>query len=287
VALRNRARSTRLLVVTLVSISLITITVDYREGSGGPLNALGNAAVTLITPLQEAVSKVTHPIGNFFSTLVRLPSIRHENETLRDQVSSLENELSTVQADQQRLAELEALFSLQQSLSGKIHTTAAEVISNGVSNFEWTITIDKGSNDGLKVDMPVVASAGLVGHIIRVTPTASFVQLIIDPKSSVAGRLDESGETGLIQGEGESDLRMAFVSPDVAVTPDEKVVTAGFKFNGQDQQFQSLYPPNVLIGSVSRVLSSDDALTKFVTVRPAVDFSNLNVVLVVTSDGTA
>jgi rod shape-determining protein MreC len=274
-------------VVTLVSISLITITVDYREGSGGPLNAVGNAAVTLITPLQEAVSKVTHPIGNFFSTLVRLPSIRHENETLRDQVSSLENELSTVQADQQRLAELEALFSLQQSLSGKIHTTAAEVISNGVSNFEWTITIDKGSNDGLKVDMPVVASAGLVGHIIRVTPTASFVQLIIDPKSSVAGRLDESGETGLIQGQGENDLRMAFVSPDVAVTPDEKVVTAGFKFNGQDQQFQSLYPPNVLIGSVSRVLSSDDALTKFVTVRPAVDFSNLNVVLVVTSDGTA
>jgi len=110
------------------------------------------------------------------------------------------------------------------------------------------------------------------------------VQLIIDPDSSVAGRLDVSGETGLLEGQGPSDLRMALVSPDVVVAPDEKVVTAGFKFNGE---FQSLYPPNVLVGSVSRVLTDGGALSKFVTVRPAVDFSTLNVVLVVTSSGPA
>ena len=282
-ALRNRARSTRLLVVTLVSASLITITVDYRGGDSGPLTSIGNAAVTLITPLQEAVSKVTHPIGNFFSTLVRLPSIRRENEDLRGRVAELEQERQTTSADQARLAELEALFDLQASFSSKIETTAAQVISNGISNFEWTIEIDKGSNDGLAVDMPVVASAGLVGHIVRVTPSASFVQLIIDPDSSVAGRLDVSGETGLLEGQGASDLRMALVSPDVVVGPDEKVVTAGFKFNGE---FQSLYPPNVLIGSVSRVLTDSGALSKFVTVRPAVDFSTMNVVLVVTSSGS-
>ena len=282
-ALRNRARSTRLLVVTLVSVSLVTITVDYRGGDSGPLTSIGNAAVTLITPLQEAVSKVTHPIGNFFSTLVRLPSIRRENEDLRGRVAELEQERQTTSADQARLAELEALFDLQASFSSKIETTAAQVISNGISNFEWTIEIDKGSNDGLAVDMPVVASAGLVGHIVRVTPSASFVQLIIDPDSSVAGRLDVSGETGLLEGQGASDLRMALVSPDVVVGPDEKVVTAGFKFNGE---FQSLYPPNVLIGSVSRVLTDSGALSKFVTVRPAVDFSTMNVVLVVTSSGS-
>jgi len=283
VALRNRARSTRLLVVTLISVSLITITVDYREGDSGPLGAVGNAAVTLITPLQEAVSKVTHPIGNFFSTLVRLPSIRRDDQDLRAQVSALQEQLSTTRADQERLAELEALYALDQSFSAKIQTVGAQVISNGISNFEWTIEIDKGSDDGMQVDMPVVASAGLVGHIIRVTPSASFVQLIIDPDSSVAGRLDVSGETGLLEGQGANDLRMALVSPDVTVAPDEKVVTAGFKFNGE---FQSLYPPNVLIGSVSRVMTEPDELTKFVTIRPAVDFSSLNVVLVVTSDGT-
>ena len=283
-ASRNRARSTRLLVVTLVSVSLVTITVDYRESNGGPLNAIGNAALTVITPLQEAVSKVTHPIGNFFSTLVHLPSIRNDNEELRARVAELEQQVSVSNADRQRLNDLEALLGLQESFSAKVQTQAAQVISSGVSNFEWTITIDQGSNDGMAVDMPVVAAAGLVGHIIRVTPTSSFVQLIIDPESSVAGRFDVSGETGLVEGQGASDLRVALVSPDVEIGPDEKIVTAGFRFDGGTRQ--SLYPPNVLIGSVSRVFTDDTGLSKFVTVRPAVDFSTLNVVLVVTSDGT-
>ncbi len=283
-ALRNRARSTRLLMVTLVSASLITITVDYRGGDSGPLDALGDTALGIVTPLQGAVSKVTHPIGNFFSTLVRLPSIRRANSELRDQVAELEQRTALIRADQARLAELEALLELQQSFSSKIQTSGAQVISNGVSNFEWTITIDKGSSKGIAVDMPVVASAGLVGHVIRVTPNSSVVQLIIDPDSSVAGRLDASGETGLLEGEGQSDLRMGLVNADTPVEPDERVVTAGFRFNGE---FQSLYPPNVLIGTVSHVLSEDNALEKFVTVQPAVDFSTLNVVLVVTSSGPA
>ena len=284
-ALRNRARSTRLLVVTLVSVSLVTITVDYREANDGPLNAIGNAALSIITPLQEAVSKVTHPIGNFFSTLVHLPTIRNDNEELRARVALLEQERATQIADEQRLNELEALLGLQESFSAKIETQAAQVISSGISNFEWTITIDQGSDDGMAVDMPVVAAAGLVGHIIRVTPTSSFVQLIIDPESSVAGKFDVSGEVGLVEGQGASDLRVALVSPDVAVGPDEKIVTAGFRFDGGTRQ--SLYPPSVLIGSVSRVFTDDSGLSKFVTVRPAVDFSTLNVVLVVTSSGTS
>jgi rod shape-determining protein MreC len=283
VALRSRARSTRLLVVTLVSASLITITVDYRQGDTGALSAAGDAALAVIAPLQEAVSKVTDPIGNFFSTLVRLPAIRRADEDQREQISALEQEISTTRADQQRLAELEALLGLQESFGSKIETTAAEVIANGVSNFEWTITLDKGSSDGIEEDMPVVAAAGLVGHVVRVTPSSSMVQLILDPESFVAGRLDGSGETGLLEGEGEGDLRMNQVDPATQVLPDERVVTSGYRFGGV---FESLYPPNVLIGTVSRVLSDDNALEKFVTVRPAVDFSTLSVVLVVLSSGS-
>lgn len=284
-ALRSRARSTRLLVVTLVSISLVTITVDYRQGDDGPLSALGDAALTVISPLQEAVSTFTHPIGNFFSTLFRLPSIRRENETLRDRVAALEQEVATTAADLDRLADLEALLGLQESLGRHAETTAAQVIANGVSNFEWTITIDKGSGDGIEEDMPVVANAGLVGHVVQVGPSSSVVQLIIDPDSFVAGRLDATRATGLLSGEGVSDLRMGLVESTVEVAPDEKVVTAGYRIPGVAQ---SLYPPNILIGTVSRVLPEESALETFVTVRPAVDFSTLDLVLVVlSSDGGA
>jgi len=283
VALRSRARSTRVLVVALVSISLVTITVDYREGTDGPLASLGDGALAVVSPLQEAVSKVTHPIGNFFSTLFRLPSIRHERDILRERVDTLETQLAETRADQVRLGETEALLGLQESLGNRIETTGAQVIANGVSNFEWTITIDKGSSDGIHESMPVVASAGLVGHVVNVGTSSSVVQLIIDPDSFVAGRLDVSRQTGLLSGEGQDDLQMSLVEPTVEVAPDEHVVTAGYRIAGVAE---SLYPPNVLIGTVSRVLDEDSATEKFLTVRPAVDFSSLSLVLVVLSRDT-
>jgi rod shape-determining protein MreC len=270
------------LVVSLVAISLVTITVDYRQGNDGPLSALGDAALVVISPLQEAVSKITQPIGNFFSTLVRLPSIRHERDVLRDRVDALETQLAETRADQARLLELEAILSLETSLGPKVETVAAQVIANGVSNFEWTITIDQGSGTGITEDMPVIAAAGLVGHVIQVGPSSSVVQLIIDPDSFVAGRLDVSRQTGLLSGEGPDDLRMSLVESTVEVTPDEHVVTAGYRIPGVAQ---SLYPPNVLIGTVSRVLDEESALEKFLTVRPAVDFSTLSLVLVVLARG--
>jgi rod shape-determining protein MreC len=283
VALRSRARSTRVLVVALVSISLVTITVDYREGTDGPLASLGDGALAVVSPLQEAVSKVTHPIGNFFSTLFRLPSIRHDRDVLRERVDMLETQLAEGRADQARLDELEALVGVQESLGIRIETTGAQVIANGVSNFEWTITIDKGSSDGIHENMPVIASAGLVGHVVNVGTSSSVVQLIIDPDSSVAGRLDVSRQTGLLSGDGPADLQMSLVEPTVEVAPDEHVVTAGYRIAGVAE---SLYPPNVLIGTVSRVLDEDSATEKFLTVRPAVDFSSLSLVLVVLSRDT-
>jgi rod shape-determining protein MreC len=255
-ALPSRARRTRLLVIGLVSVSLVTITLDYRQGDQGPLSTVGDAALAVISPLQEGVSRVTKPVGNFFSTLVRLPAIRRENRELRDRVAELEQEVATTTADAARLQQLEALLGLRETLGVGISTTAAEVIANGVSNFDWTITIDKGSG---------------------------VVELILDPDSSVAGRLDVSRSTGLLTGEGDREMEMGLVDTDTEVQPGEQVVTAGYAIPGVGQ---GLYPPGILIGSVSRVLGEDVGLEKYITVRPAVDFSTLDVVLVVLSDGS-
>jgi rod shape-determining protein MreC len=282
-ALPSRARGTRLLVVTLVSISLVTITLDYRQGDEGPLDSVGNAALAVISPLQEAVSKVTKPIGNFFSTLLRLPAIRRENQDLESKIAELRAEVSTYNADAARLAQLETLLGLRGSIGPDTQTTAAEVIANGVSNFEWTLTIDKGSSDGIAVEMPVISSAGLVGRITRVAPDSAVVQLIIDPDSFVAGRLDVARATGLVSGEGERELRMGLVDISTEVQPGEQVVTAGYRIPGIAE---SVFPPGILIGSVSRVLPDESALEQLITVRPAVDFSTLDVVLVVLSDGS-
>jgi rod shape-determining protein MreC len=279
VVIRHRTRSARLLVVSLIAASLTIITVDYRAGDEGPLEAAGRATSGAIAPLQRAVSGVVQPISNFFSSLGELPSLARENAELRRQVEDLRAALQLNQELTQQIATLEGLLGLQTILDRPV---LARVIGSGVSNFDWSITIDKGSDDGIEVDMPVVTGAAdaarLVGRVVRVTPDSSDVQLLIDPDFSVAGKLATSQEAGVVEGRGEEDLRMDLLGDLAAVSEaqPESVFTLGYEIEGQ----ASIYPPGLLIGTVSRAFSEPGSVETFVTVRPAVDFSTLQYVAV-------
>jgi rod shape-determining protein MreC len=271
-ALYGRARRTRLVVVSLVMASLVTITVDYRGGEAGPLAAAGRAALSVVGALQDGVSRVLDPVASWFSGIVRVGSLKEENERLRQQVRELQQERARLMAIELENRQLRDLLDLRGSLG--FRGVTARVVGESVSNFEWSVTIDAGSSDGVRKDMAVLSGEGLVGRVVEVAPNTSVVQLIIDPDSAVAARLVNSGETGLVEGNRNQDLRMELVNPDVEVLPDEQVVTSGYQ--------GGLYPPGILIGYVSHVLSQPGMLTKLVAVRPAVDFSSLSFVLVVT-----
>jgi rod shape-determining protein MreC len=279
VAIRQRPRSARLLVVTLVAISLAIITVDYRAGAGGPLEAAGRAVSSALAPMQKAVSSVVQPVSDFFSSLAELPSLAERNDALEAQIEDLKTAQQLNQQLEGRIEDLEQILGLQAILS---RTIPARVIASGVSNFEWTITIGAGSDDGVAVNMPVVTGGSdgprLVGRVIQVTPISSVVQLLIDRKFGVGGTLSTSREAGIVEGRGEDELRMRLVGPGVEVnaTEPESVFTLGFQVNGES----GLYPPGILIGTVSRAFSEPGSVETFVTIRPAVDFSTLQYVLV-------
>jgi len=273
VALQRRTRSTRLLVITLITVSLVTITIDYKEGASGPLAQIGRGALTIIGPMQEAVSKVFRPVSRFFSSLADLPSLRDQNEELRRQIAQYKTQFEQVQAIRNLNTELAKLIQVQSTLLTSQKTTGANVIASGVSNFEWTITIDKGSSAGVKRYDAIVAASGLVGNVVTVTPTTSVVQLIVDPDSSVAARLIVSRQSGILQGRGAASMFLGTIKAGTPVTPNEGVETAGYQ-NG-------LYPPGVPIGTVSSVQHTPGELTENVFVHPYVDFSTLDYVLVV------
>jgi len=281
---RQHPRSTRLLVVILVSISLAVITLDYREGEDGPLAGLGRIALATMAPLQEAVTTATRPIGDFFSGLVHLPSLERENEALRRENEELRAASAAGSDKESQIQQLSDLLGLKESLTPS--SVPAVVIGNGLSNFRYTITINRGSSDGVARDQPVVTGSEqapiLVGRVVQVSSFSAEVQLIIDRNSIVAGRLSVSHETGQIQGQGDQDLRMTLVTPGTSVTGDETVVTQGYEVNGQ----QGLYPPGLVIGQVSHVIQDADGLQEFVTVRPAIDFSTLEFVLVLQTSRT-
>ena len=279
-AIRQRTRSARVLVVTLVAISLAIITVDYRGGEDGPLDAAGRAVNSALAPMQRAVSGVVRPVGNFFSSLAKLPSLAQRNTELRRQLEDLKTAQQLNQELARRIEDLERLIGLQTILP---RTIPGRVIASGVSNFEWTITIGVGSDDGVGVNMPVVTGASdaprLVGRVIRVTPISSVVQLLIDRGFGVPATLSSSHEAGMVEGRGEDELRMRLLRPGVEVsqTEPESVFTLGFQVEGEP----GLYPSGILIGTVSRAYSEPGSVESFVTIRPAVDFSTLEYVLVI------
>jgi rod shape-determining protein MreC len=284
VVTRPRPRTTRVLVVLFVSLSLAVITLDYRQGPDGPLEHAGRAVKSAMAPLQEGVTTATRPIGDFFSGLAHLPSLERENQDLKNQLAETTTAITEARNNEERLAELQALLGIQQTLDP--NAVAAVVIANGISNLEWTITINKGSSDGIDIDMPVVtgsttSDARLVGRVIDVTSHSADVQLVIDRAWKGAGVLGGMSETGLVIGQGDQDLRMDGISPnaEIDLAQHPQVFTLSYSVHGQ----QGLYPPGILIGDVSRVFQGSNELQTSVSIRPAVDFSALEYVLVLTT----
>lgn len=283
---RSGPRNTRLLVIGLVAASLAIITVDFREGDSGPLAAMGRAAQAFMAPLQEGVTRATRPVGDFFTGLAHLPSLARENQELRDQLADLQARAAAYDATQERVGQLSDLLGLQHLYPKSV---PAVVIANGLSNFEYSITIDRGSNEGIERDQPVVTgdpgSPRLVGIVSSVTPESATVQLMIDRNWAAAGQLWTSKATGLVSGQGDQDLRLddiplgtKFPSQDQP----EYVFTVSYEIAGH----HGLYPSGLLIGQVSKVYEGVNATSDEVSVSPAVDFTSLQFVLVLSTQAS-
>jgi rod shape-determining protein MreC len=275
VVVRAKPRSTRLLLVVLVSLSLAVITVDYRQGPDGPLAGLGRTSLSLMAPLQRAVTNATRPVSDFFVSIAHLPSLSRENRELKEEVAGLRTAIAGRTELEGELDRTQQLLDLTDSMDFPL--VNALVIGNSVSNFENIITIDHGAEDGIAVDMPVVTGgdtgARLVGRVIAVASNAATVMLITDREAATAARLVDTRQAGLLQGKGDADMEMSFLKTDVAVEPGDVVETNGYQ-NG-------LYPSGITIGEVSRFVPATSTTELYITVRPAVDFSTLDYVAVV------
>jgi rod shape-determining protein MreC len=270
VALYRRARSTRLLVIGLVLVSLMTITLDFRGGESGPLAGLGRTALGVVRPLQEAISNVFRPVTDFIQGVTNIGSLRAENERLRLQLREFSQLQQKVLRFERENRALKLILGLGEDL--QLDLIGAEVVAETPSNFEYSVVINRGSDDGLEPDMAVIGPEGLLGQIVRVSGASSVVRLIIDPESGVAVRLASSGELGVLEGQRENDLRLGLVDPSTTVRAGEPVETSGLG---------GVFPAGIPVGVVSYARADESSLVKLVLVRPYVDFSRLRLVAVV------
>lgn len=268
----ERSRRTRLVLVACTVTSIALITLDARDPSGGPLDALGGVVRTVLGPVQRGLAAVARPIGDALSGFARGGSLRERIEALELENAELRSQLEQIDDLIRENEELRREANLPQRLN--LETIAASVIGAGPSNFERVLIVNRGSSDGLRVDMPVLGNGGLAGRVIRVSPTTADVLLLIDRSSAVASRLSSNGELGTLAGRGGSTLELELLDPRARVTIGDTLVTSGYS--------GGLYPPGIPLGEVIAAPEPDGELTRRAVVRPAVDFSRISFVRIVT-----
>ncbi|HEX9889505.1 MAG TPA: rod shape-determining protein MreC [Nitriliruptorales bacterium] len=264
-------RRSRVLLAVLVLVTLVLITVDFRSGDDGPLSSLRGLATTVLGPVQDGLATVLSPIANAIGGIGDLFDLREENTRLQSRLEELEARRRSFEDLLQENAELRDLLETRDR--GQFDVVAARVIALGPSNYEFTITLDVGSDHGVQRDMPVVNGEGLVGRVIQVTPNASRVMLAIDPNFSAAAGAARNREKGWVDGRGGDLMQFRLFEPEAEIEPGEEIVTSSYS-NG-------VFPSGIPIGTVESVGEQTTLLSREVSVRPYVHFTRLDFVLVV------
>ncbi|MEV7236501.1 rod shape-determining protein MreC [Streptomyces sp. NPDC051020] len=266
-------RESRLLLVLLIAIAFALITVDIRGGEESPVDGARRAAATAFGPVENGVAAAVDPVGNAIGA-IRDSGERHNRiAALEQQNTELKTKLGSDDRNRNRVRELDKM--LKESAAGQYGIKAAQVIAIGAAQgFSWTVTIDAGSNDGLKRDMTVINGDGLVGRVTTVGPDTATVLLANDPDFTVGTRMEKTDELGFATGQGDRPLSVQFLNGKAQVKKGDRLVTFG---SSKDKPFV----PGVPVGEVVRVDPSGGDLTRTVYVRPYAGFSRLDIVGVV------
>ena len=262
-----------LLIITGVCISAILLGFTFNI-SGGPLHAV---AGYVFVPMQKGINQVGGWLSDKADTLESLSVVMAENEALKKQVDELTVELNTIKLERYELDNLRELYELDQKYPS-YDKIAANVIGKEAGNWFHTFTIDKGSNDGIEVDMNVMAGSGLVGIVTDVGPNYAKITSIISDTSKVSGMVITTSDNLIVSGSLQKmNERMSIEfsglnDRDNKVEVGDPVVTSYVSYD---------YQQGILIGYISEIITDSNNLTRSGTITPAVDFEHIEEVLVI------
>lgn len=262
-------RRTAFLVVVVLLAHLVLISAQVNTESGG--SVLQWLTFGVFAELQRGTSAVTGSGLGVWQRYVALRDLRSENDALKARLAALEVSLQQQRSLAARGERLEQVLQLRGQM--KERTVPADVIGGDATAYFHTVTIGRGTNDGVQADMAVIASKGVVGRVIgSPSPRAARVQLLRDRYAAVGGLVERSRTGGVVVGDPEGfGLRMDYVSNLADIQPGDAVVTSGI---------EGIYPKGYVIGTVETV-NKGAGLYLDVHIRTSVDFSALEEVLVV------
>ena len=254
---------------------LMMVLSSFSDKVGGPFKTVAN--VTVI-PLQQGMNQIGGWMGDMKDNFSTMKQLKSENKKLREQVDALTTENNYLQDERYEFERLQELYKLDQNYA-EYEKTAAHVIGKDAGNWFGTFTIDKGSKDGIEVNMNVLAGSGLVGIVTDVGPTWAKVRSIIDDSSNISAMAISTSDTCIVSGDmalmGTGQIAFSQMeNNDNVVAVGDQIVTS---------YISDKYLQGILIGSVSEVNVDSNNLTRSGYITPAVDFKNIQEVLVITT----
>jgi rod shape-determining protein MreC len=266
----------------LVGVSLISLTAYFGESPSSPLHTIQRGIVEVLSPIQQGASTALTPVRDIAGWFSDTLHAKSQRDQLKRQLATLRAQVAQLKGAQIENAQLTKQVGLDNSANVSAYRpVGARVISRDPTLWYVTIEVDKGSDDGVHVDDPVIGGGGLVGKVSTAAPTVSIVTLITDHSMAVAARVqDASGDSGvLVPAVGNPNhLLLQYLPRNASIQVGQQVVTTGFKYG----PLQSLYPPNIPIGQVSNASQNELLNSGQVTVSPTVDLRHLDSVQILT-----
>lgn len=280
-----RRRRAALAIFVVLSIGMLT--AYFGESGGGVFHTVQRGAQAAFAPLETGANRALKPARDLFGWFGDTFDAKGENEELRAEVERLRRQLGVAETARHDVRELRALVGLTESQGYPEGTdpVGARVIVRSPTVWYSTLRIDKGSDDGIRRNQPVVAAGGLVGKITDVTGGTAEVTLITDSSSYVSAQVMPNGASGIVRpvvGDPE-DLLLDYITKGRRVTEGTTVVTSGFESEGR----RSIFPRGIAIGRVTKVDPLETDQFQRVHVKPLADIRGIDYVQVLTERGVS
>lgn len=269
----RRILSNKIFILVLVIIILLTlVALSHSEKSG--INIISNIISVPAAPLQKAFTFVDEKIGEFFGYFEDVKETKQTNQELLKRVNELERQLLDLDRLKKENKELREALNFKDQYD-EYDFIGCSIIAKDPGNWFEVFTINRGMNDNITPDSPVITAYGLVGRVSKTDLTTSRIISIIDIDSTVSARLSKSRDLIVVRGDvelkGKGLCRADYIPPNVDVMPGDTVETSGIG---------GIYPKGIIIGKVVSVISNEGQYDSYAVIEPVVDFKRLEEVIV-------
>jgi rod shape-determining protein MreC len=278
-------RRTALALLLVASMALIT--VSYRGGA--VLHGAQLVVFEAVSPIERGLSRAWDPIAGAWDWTGRVFTAAGDNPELRRENQELRAKLRYAEVDQETLDRYRRDLNFDETfaLPTGYDRVWSQVTVRQPGAVESSLGIDRGSNDGLGIDDPVLVPGGLIGRVTAVTPNTAVISLIIDDSQRVSASVVGSEATGVLRTvstEGVPTMQLKYVKQSAKVEQNDTVVTSGFALQSAEV-LRSIYPKGIPVGVVTSVGNNPADLHKTVQVQPLADFDRIDEVMVLVHRG--